>query len=239
MMKVIGAGLPRTATLTQKVALEMLGLGPCYHMVNVFADLDQVAVWRAAFDGGPDWERTFDGFAATVDWPGGFFYRELADRYPEAKVLLSVRDPVQWERSMRETIWDVLYGDSLSRHLAAAAAHVNPRWLSYLELMNDMWADIGAIDSTGEDHLIDAMVAHDEAVKQTIAPERLLVWDVAEGWEPLCDFLGVDVPSAPLPHLNDSRTFHDRLTAMSLGMLNEWAAAQAQDEGTVAGAKQT
>src|SRR5205807_741551 len=97
-MKVIGAGLPRTATLTQKVALEMLGQGPCYHMVNVLADLDLVPLWRAAYDGNADWDRIFDGFESTVDWPGGFFYRELMDRYPEAKVLLSVRDPEAWER---------------------------------------------------------------------------------------------------------------------------------------------
>ena len=105
--------MPRTGTLTQKLALEMLGLGPCYHMVNVLADLDQAALWEQALDGDAPWERIFAGFQSTVDWPGGYFYRELADAYPEAKVLLSVRDPQAWEESMRQTVWAVRHGESL------------------------------------------------------------------------------------------------------------------------------
>src|SRR5271167_2229314 len=84
LMKLIGAGMPRTGTLTQKMALEMLGLGPCYHMVDVLADLDQAALWERALDGDGPWEEIFSGFQSTVDWPGGFFYRELIDVYPEA-----------------------------------------------------------------------------------------------------------------------------------------------------------
>src|ERR1700677_4666254 len=90
-MKVIGAGLPRTATLTQKVALEMLGFGPCYHMVNVLSNLDLAPQWQEALEGSSDWDELFLGSQSTVDWPGAFFYRELMDFYPEAKVLLSVR----------------------------------------------------------------------------------------------------------------------------------------------------
>src|SRR6516162_2082937 len=112
-MKVIGAGLPRTATLTQKVALEMLGFGPCYHMVDVLADLDQAKLWQRALDGEAPWDQIFDGFNSTVDWPGGYFYRELIDVYPDAKVLLSVRDGDSWSCSMRDTIWGLFYGDIL------------------------------------------------------------------------------------------------------------------------------
>ena len=93
-MKLIGAGLPRTGTLTQKVALEQLGLGSCYHWVDVLADLDsQVPLWNRALDGEAIWEEVFAGRGATADWPGGYFYRELMDFYPDAKVLLSVREP--------------------------------------------------------------------------------------------------------------------------------------------------
>ena len=92
-MKLIGAGMPRTGTLTQKVALEMIGLGPCYHMVDVLADLEQAPLWERALDGNAPWSEIFAGFNSTVDWPGGYFYRELIDVYPEAKVLLSVREP--------------------------------------------------------------------------------------------------------------------------------------------------
>src|SRR5579884_1658098 len=121
-MKVIGAGMPRTGTLTQKVALEMLGLGPCYHMVDVLADREQASLWEQALDGEGPWERIFAGYQSTVDWPGGYFYAELAERYPEAKVLLSVRDPAAWERSMRQTVWSVRHGESLIRLLSSAQA---------------------------------------------------------------------------------------------------------------------
>jgi hypothetical protein len=125
-MKVIGAGLPRTGTLSQKVALEMLGFGPCYHMVNVLGDLDLVAPWRAALDGNAGWDETFANFESTVDWPGSFFYKELAEAYPDAKVVLGTRDADAWVRSMRETIWGVFYGDGLVRHLSGARAVVDP-----------------------------------------------------------------------------------------------------------------
>ena len=104
-MKLIGAGLPRTATLTQKISLEILGYGPCYHMVNVLSNLDLVPQWVEAFEGTGDWNKIFEGCQATVDWPGSFFYRELIEVYPDAKVLLSVRDGAAWARSMRDTIW--------------------------------------------------------------------------------------------------------------------------------------
>jgi hypothetical protein len=136
-MELIGAGLPRTATLSQKVALEMLGLRPCYHMVNVLGNLDLVSQWRRALDGDADWEEIFDGCRATVDWPGSFFYRELIQAFPGAKVLLSVRDGDAWARSMRQTIWGVLYGDSVMAHLSAARGQVDAQWRGYTELMGN------------------------------------------------------------------------------------------------------
>src|SRR2546421_58284 len=123
-MKVIGAGLPRTGTLSQKVALEVLGFGPCYHMVNVLGELDLVPTWRRALDGDVSWPEVFDGFGSSVDWPGSYFYRELVEAYPDAKVVLSVRDADGWARSMRDTIWAVLYGDELLGSLSLARAEV-------------------------------------------------------------------------------------------------------------------
>ncbi len=138
-MKVIGAGMPRTGTLTQKVALETLGFEPCYHWVNVIADLDQVDVWNRALDGGEPWDEVFGDSQATVDWPGGYFWRELMDFYPDAKVLLSVRDPEKWEPSFRETIWNMCYGESLIRLLSSARGQVDPRWARYLKLVERMF----------------------------------------------------------------------------------------------------
>ena len=223
-MKVIGAGLPRTGTLTQKAALEMLGFGPCYHMVTLFADFDLVDVWREACDGTRDWDRIFDGFQSAVDWPASFFYRDLVEHYPEAKVLLSVRDPEDWERSMRTTIWENIHGDTVLRHLSSAAAHVDPAWRAYLELMSYMWNEQQAFTPDGSlfNGLREVIEHHTAAVRQAVPDERLLVWDVREGWEPLCAFLGADVPAAPLPKLNDSGTYIERGNEMSLRRLNDW-----------------
>lgn len=229
-MKVIGAGMPRTGTLTQKMALEMLGLGPCYHMVDVLADLEQAAKWERALDGDPRWPDTFAGFNSTVDWPGGYFYRELAAFYPEAKVVLSVREPDAWERSMRQTVWSVRHGESLIRLLSSAQACVNPQWAGFLNMIDRLlWEGHGTF-ADGRDTpelMIEAMQRHTEAVKEAIPTERLLVWSVTEGWDPLCEFLEVPVPDVPFPHINDRREFLDRIIDGSLATLTEWRAGEA------------
>ena len=222
-MKVIGAGLPRTGTLSQKVALEMLGFGPCYHMVNVLTDLPLARKWESALDGDPDWEDIFGEHVATVDWPGSFFYRELADAYPDAKIVLSTRDPDPWEKSMRETIWDTIYGHSIQAHISKARELVDPEWQHYIRLMSRMWAAQGIF--TGPDlrprQLGEAISRYQEQVQRNIPEDRLLVWSVTEGWEPLCRFLEVDVPDAEFPRLNDSKMFTDRIIDGSLVVLQE------------------
>jgi hypothetical protein len=228
-MKVIGAGLPRTATLSQKVALEMLGFGPCYHMVNVLADLSQVELWARAANGQPQWGEIFGECQSTVDWPGGFFYRELMEAYPDAKVLLSVRDPEAWERSMRDTVWGVKFGTSLIAHLSEARGLVDPAWAAYLTADGSLierllWAGEGTFAGPHHDRkfMIEAFERFNESVRATVPADRLLVWEAKEGWEPLCEFLEVEVPDAPFPRLNDSATFSDRIVEGSLGVLNEW-----------------
>jgi Sulfotransferase domain len=144
-LKLIGAGLPRTATMTQKVALEMLGIGPCYHMANVWGDLGTVPRWHETFSGRREWEDIFGDFEATVDWPGAFFYRELMEAYPEAKVLLSVRSGESWERSMGNTIWGTFYGDMLVHDLSTAWARVGSEWARYITLMKAMWEKSGLL----------------------------------------------------------------------------------------------
>src|SRR6202035_1915156 len=169
-MRLIGAGLPRTGTLTQKVALETLGLEPCYHWVNVIADLDQVGVWNRALDGEAPWEEVFGDFQATVDWPGGYFYRELMEAYPDAKVLLSVRDPEKWEPSFRETIVAMCHGESLIRLLASARGEIDPRWRRYLALVDRMfWGPQGTFAAGYEPRqLIEQMIRHNETVREVV-----------------------------------------------------------------------
>ena len=224
-MKVIGAGLPRTATLTQKVALEMLGFAPCYHMVNVLGNLDTVPRWRQALEGRSDWDDIFGGFVATVDWPGAFFYRELMDAYPEAKVLLSVRDGDAWERSMNETIWGIFYGDMLIHDLSNAWGRVDQKWASYISLMKTMWDKSGLLGSDegpGTGEMAHAMQRYNDEVIRTVPSDRLLVWSPKDGWEPLCEFLETPVPEVALPHVNDAKQFGDRIIEAAVSALNQW-----------------
>ena len=168
-MQVIGAGLPRTGTLTQKLAFEQLGLGPCYHWVDVLADLDRVEQWERALDGEPAWDEIFGDCQSSADWPGGFFYAQLSEIYPQAKVVLSVRDPARWEASFRETIWNMCFGDNLIQHLSAARATIDPRWKRYLQLVDRMfWIERGTF-AAGHDRpeqLIAAMERHHEEVRR-------------------------------------------------------------------------
>jgi hypothetical protein len=225
-MKVIGAGLPRTGTLSQKVALEMLGFGPCYHMVNVLTNLPLSQQWEDALDGDADWDAIFGEHEATVDWPGSFFYRELADAYPDAKVVLSVRDPEAWEKSMRTTIWDTIYGQSPAAHISKARELVDPDWQHYIRLMARMWAAQGIFNGPEiyPGQLAEAITRYQDQVQRNIPPDRLLVWGVGDGWEPLCRFLEVDVPDKPFPRLNDSKMYVDRILDGSLMVLGEWRA---------------
>lgn len=221
-MKLIGAGLPRTATLTQKLALESLGFGPCYHMVNVLGDLSLVPRWRQALEGRGNWEEIFSGFQATVDWPGAFFYAELMQEYPDAKVLLSVRDGEAWERSMGETIWGVIYGDCLMHDMSQARCRVDQGWADYMDMMRAMWEKSGLLtedDETGTGNLARAMERYNAEVKATVPADRLLVWHPSDGWGPLCEFLEVPVPEGPVPHVNDSSQFASRIIDAALEVL--------------------
>ncbi len=226
-MKVIGAGLPRTGTLSQKVALEMLGFGPCYHMVNVLTDLPLARHWEQAMDTEVDWDKIFGEHESTVDWPGSFFYRELADAYPDAKVVLSVRDPEAWERSMHDTIWGLFHGNSLMAHISKAREDIDPEWRAYLQLMRRMWAAQGVFSGPElrPGQLAQAITRYQEQVQRNIPEDRLLVWSVQDGWEPLCRFLEVDVPQAEFPRLNDSKMFTDRIIDGSLMVVRQWREA--------------
>ena len=104
-LRVIGAGFGRTGTASLKVALEKLLGAPCYHMIEVFQHPEHVALWHeAALGNMPDWNRLFEGYASAVDFPASAFWPEIMNAYPDALVLLSVRDPEQWWQSASETI---------------------------------------------------------------------------------------------------------------------------------------
>jgi len=160
-------------------------------------------------------------------------YRELTEVYPDAIFLHSARAPEKWARSMHDTIWGVLYRDILIRDLWHARTKGDPRWGSYIELIRGMWECSGlmpgGIESTPE-AMAEAMERYHEEVKRTVPSDRLLVWSVRDGWDPLCEFLEVPVPDMPFPHLNDTEQFIDRIVDGSLLALQEW---RSQNEAPV------
>jgi hypothetical protein len=207
-IRVIGAGFGRTGTLSLKAALEQLGFGRCYHMTDVLARMGDARIWDAAGRGEPvDWETLFAGYQATVDWPGCSFYRELLRRYPDAKVILTVRDPERWYDSAHQTIYFV-------RHAFPAwTAVAFPRMRVFRRMLDRVVWD-GTFRGRFEDRAfaIDVFNRHNEQVRRDVRADHLLVYEVREGWEPLCAFLGVPVPEGkPFPHLNDAAEFRTRI----------------------------
>jgi Sulfotransferase domain len=226
-MKVIGAGLPRTATTTMLVAFEQLGFAPCYHMRDLMADPDrQLTLWEQVQAGKPDWEAIFGGAESTCDWPGARYYRELLDVYPDAKVVLGVRDADGWVRSMRDTIWPMYFPESVMYHVCQARRHVDPNWDRFIRLMHYMTWDEGtggiAGDHGSDEGLAAIMERWNQRVKDSVPADKLLVWEPADGWEPLCEFLEVAVPEGTVPRVNDTAAFKEGILGGGLAKLNEW-----------------
>jgi hypothetical protein len=212
-VKVIGAGFGRTGTLSLKRALEQLGFGPTYHMEEVVKRPSHVRQWhRFATDGVADWDRLFAGFGSGVDFPVSCVWRELAEHYPDAKVVLTVRDPERWWESTATTIYG--FRDAF------------PTWFRRLVPLTQQFRDMtdrlvwnGIFDGRllDRDHAVSVFERHVAEVQAALPPDRLLTFDVAEGWEPLCDFLGVPAPSTPFPKLNDAATIRRRVGALQWG----------------------
>jgi len=203
-LQVIGAGFGRTGTLSLKVALERLGFGPCYHMVEVVRRPEHALLWRAAAKGDViDWDGLFEGYAASVDWPGCHFWRELSERYPDARVLLSLRDPERWYQSAHDTIYQAMR-DADSRDLPPAVS-AQARMAREIVLERTFG---GRFEDRA--HAIGVYERHNQSVREAIAPERLLVYEAAQGWEPLARFLGCPVPDEPFPRVNTREQFQNR-----------------------------
>ena len=225
-MNVVGAGFGRTGTTSLTAALETLGFGPAYHMTEVFTHPGHVRFWEAARRGERvDWEGFFSGYGVTVDWPACAFYAELMEAFPEAPVILTVRDPERWYESVHATIYGIRKlsaGPAPVRLAFAFAGRFVPGVTGIARLADEIvWED--TFEGRFEDrrHAIETFRRHNEEVRRRVPPEKLLVYDVKEGWGPLCDFLGVEAPDEPFPHLNDTREMRRRL----LGLVAASAAA--------------
>ncbi len=201
-LTVIGSGFGRTGTMSLKLALERLGLGRCYHMFEVFQRPGAAADWEALADGcAPDWEAIFDGFSATVDWPIATYYKELAAAYPRAKIVHTERDPEGWFKSTQATIF--------ARDFKADTTDPHET------MINKVVYDLFDRRMHDKDHVISRFKRHNAEVREAIPAERLLIYEVAKGWAPLCAFLGVPVPSEPMPKVNSTEEFQLRVAAMA------------------------
>lgn len=187
-LRVVGAGLGRTGTNSLKVALERLLGAPCYHMMEVFQHPEHIRLWHAAARGEmPDWGQLFSDFGAAVDWPAAAFWPELSAAFPDALVLLSLREPESWWQSASETIFPSVRQQAGTEWYAMVDALFGAR---FTRALDDRAAAIAAFER------------HNTRVRASVPANRLLEWRAAEGWAPLCAALGVPVPDEPFPHTN-------------------------------------
>jgi hypothetical protein len=207
-LEVVGAGFGRTGTMSLKLALEKLGFDKCYHMMEVMGHPDHPAVWAAAHRGEQvDWDKLFEGYKATVDWPSCNLWREQAAHFPDSKILLSTRDPEHWYASVMNTIYPS------SMEAAQSDNEMLQRFGQWaIEIIWDKLFG-GRLDD--KDHCIRVFLEHEKAVVAEAPPERLLVYEASQGWQPLCDFLGCDVPDEPFPRVNTTEEFQTRRAQIS------------------------
>jgi len=204
-LQVIGAGFGRTGTLSLKLALERLGVGRCYHMLEFRECPAHVPLWRQVADGRQDlWDTIFERYRASVDWPGCRFWRDLATYYPDAKVILTIRDPEHWYESVSNTIYPWF--------VRGPGTNDRPHDLERRAVTSKLIMEQTFDGRLGErEHAIRVFERHIEEVRRTIPSRRLLVYRVTDGWEPLCAFLERTVPDGQFPHVNSTDDFRRRL----------------------------
>jgi len=195
-MKVIGAGFSRTGTMSFKYALEQLGYQKCYHMHSVFMNPDHLEYWYKAFEQEKfDWELVFEDCQATSDFPACLFWKQLLDEYPDAKVILTIRDAEKWYASMKNTIYEAIYSnqDNLDPILSFVKDKV------FEELFEGQFEN--------KDKTIQKFDALNNEIIKTLPNEKLLVYNVKEGWQPICQFLNHAIPESDFPNKNSTKQF--------------------------------
>ncbi|HVA55713.1 MAG TPA: sulfotransferase [Gammaproteobacteria bacterium] len=219
-LKIIGAGMGRTGTASLKVALETLGIGRCYHMTEVLKNPGYTKDWINAAEGNADWDKIFSGYSASVDNPGCNYWKELAAYYPEAKVILTVRNANKWFDSTNETIHSVEFAGFMKNSPFGEMIQ-KTMW----DRMENRMQDRG--------YMVEFFNSHSAKIIGSISAERLLVYQVSDGWKPLCEFLDVPVPNMDFPRINsrnETKELLSSLMAASGGQLSEDAMAEAGRE---------
>ncbi len=200
MLEVIGAGFGRTGTHSLGLALEQLGFGPCYNMHAISKNQEHRELWKNALDGKRiDWDHMFRSYKSTVEWPGVTFFDEIIPQYPDARVILTLRDPKSWYESAQNTIFEAL---ELSAH------NPDPGKRESQSLTRRLILDhtFGGRYSEKE-YVLEVYRKHIQHVVEMVPRERLLQFDVRDGWKPLCDFLQKAIPVEPFPRVNERSEF--------------------------------
>jgi hypothetical protein len=210
-MKLIGVGFGRTGTMSLKGALEQLGATPCFHMIDLIMGENKerdLPKWQKVADGGPvDWEDVFDGWEATVDWPGCTRWREIVATFPDAPVLLNHRDFDGFYKSCQNTILAVKQA-AMAGELEPDSNREPPSPILWEVIEKMIWQGDFQGRFEDKDWVREMYYDRIETIKREIPSDRLIVWELGkDGWGPLADALGVPTPDEPFPHLHDTNEF--------------------------------
>ncbi|MEP2935604.1 MAG: sulfotransferase family protein [Gilvibacter sp.] len=218
-LKIIGAGFPRTGTMTLKNALETLGYTKTYHYIDLIADAKRLKYWQDLENKeDTNFDALFKGFQASVDFPGYPYYKILLKKYPDAKVILTHRDFEQWYESTQKTIWKSANKPLIERiklfkrKLLSKNLRAIFRCIAFMRKVYLYGQFENRFDS--KQYAKKVFYKHIEEVKDHVPKKQLLVYDVAQGWEPLCEFLNLPIPTEAFPHLNKKEHFHNMVKAM-------------------------
>ena len=221
-LKIIGAGNGRTGTLSMKLAMEQLGLGPCYHMYELMSNPERLPHWHNAFDRKPvDWKALFDGYQSTMDYPGFYFFKEIMEAFPDAKIILTTRPAEEWYESAVKTIYKAS-PNPMQKMQILFRLPFNAKLrkvLPVFKLVDYMWDEVFEGRFEDREFAIRKFEEMNQEVIQTVPKEKLLVYQVKDGWQPLCDFLGLPVPATPFPRTNNRNGFHEKLKRVRKGQL--------------------
>lgn len=221
-LKVIGTGMGRTGTMSLKVALEQLGFGKCYHMFELFQHPEDIVYFQKAERGEPvDWDKLFEGYRSAVDMPVNIYYKQLMSRYPEAKMIHTMRDAEAWYASAIGTIFWATKpspGRMLNVMVRMPFSQVLRKRFPVMQYDGRMVDKEFGKNLHDKTEVIRRYNSYNDEVLNTIPKERLLLYDVKSGWEPLCAFLNVPVPSLAFPKANTREQFMEQVRKISTGV---------------------
>ena len=220
-IQIIGTGVGRTGTHSLKLALEQLGFGKCYHMIELFIHPEDLVYFEKAERGeAVDWDKLFEGYNSAVDYPVARYYKELIAKYPNAKIIHTVRDPESWYQSATETIFwasKPSIGRMLSLMVKLPFSATLRKRFPILKHNGRMVDQIFGKDLHNKQEIIKKYNEINAETLNFIPKDRSLVYDIKTGWEPLCSFLNVPVPATPFPKSNVRDEFKVRVAAISSG----------------------